>query len=795
MSIANNHQPRPRARHQNGNSKPFISVIVNTCDRCEALRTLLYSLNRQTYSHFEVVVVVGPTMDSSVEMLDDEFGDRITVARCPRFNLSSSRNVGLANAAGEVVAFIDDDAVPCLTWLAQLAEAYSNPKVAGAGGRTYNVMPGVGKVQFLRGLFSVLAEQEDVRWDDELPARTAVHARHWFPRFHGTNMSYRRRALFDISGFDERYEYLFDDADIAARLAASGQRLNQLSNAIVYHAPGSGRNRGKHKYDLNWYCWLRSTIYFAIKNGAPAVGLRGALLGAAKAASFIYAQVEDVRRKGEIPEHLYRRARKMLRRGWIEGFFQGLFRRRRLPKSLQPVKRDPLPFLRDDSSRTPSVPPISRQIESKVSVMENECLRVCLLSVGYPPENTHGVSRSTHTLAQGLGELGHEVHVVTAGDRHNVVFRDGAFIREVNGADSNRYGSYASQGYPHLTHWLNHSHAVYEEVSSLRLNHEIQIVDSPLWNLDGLVTAVAGEVPVAVRVVTSMKQIAAVHGQETQENRLLADLEGRFLDMASAIISNSQGTVRTLREIYGLDIESSLHHVAPYGIVPAAEKELPEPAASMPNETTVLFVGRLEGRKGILELFEAIPEVLRQAPHTRFQIVGSDNSLEDGFRAIHRMDYPIFFKKKYRSCIDHVDFLGFVDEDRLNDLYKGCDVFVAPSRYESFGLIYLEAMNYAKPVIGCRAGGPEDIIVDGETGLLVPPEDTAALADAMTNLVTSPAARREMGLAGRRRLIERYTHVAMAEEFVAVYRKLLSDSVEKDRRSKPVGVIGTQGGA
>ena len=790
MSTANHSESTTRALREHGGSQPFISVIVNTCDRREALRTLLYSLNRQTYPNFEVVVVIGPTRDDSVEMLAEEFGDRLVVARCPHFNLSSSRNVGLGQAAGEVVAFIDDDAVPCFTWLAQLAGAYSNPTVAGAGGRTYNILPEMGEVQFLHGLFSVLAEQDDVRWEDEPPARTAVPIRHWFPRFHGTNMSYRREVLFEINGFDERYEYLFDDADIAARLARAGHRLRQLSDAVVYHAPGGGRNRGKHKYDLNWYCWLRSAIYFAIKNGAPAVGLRRALIGAATTASFFFAQIEDVRRQGEIPDDLYNRARRMLHRGWLAGYCQGLFLRRRFPEALRPVERDPVPFLRDDSPRFPSVPPIEPQIGYKVRVMDNECLRVCLLSVGYPPGDTHGVSRSTHTLAQGLAELGHEVHVVTAGDRHNVIFRDGAYIHEVNGADDNRYGSYASQGYPNLAHWLNHSHAVYERVRSLRVNHEIQIVDSPLWNLDGLVTAVAAEVPVAVRVVTSMKQIAAVHGQESDENLLLADLEGDLLDMASAIISNSRGTVRTLREIYGLELETTLHHVAPYGIVPAAEEDLPSPVAKSSEEATVLFVGRLEGRKGILELFAAIPEVLQQAPQARFQIVGADNSHEDGFRAERRMDYPGFFKKKYRSCADRVDFLGFVDEERLNDLYKGCDVFVAPSRYESFGLIFLEAMNYARPVIGCRAGGPEDIIVDGETGLLVPPQDPSALADAIATLVSSPEQRREMGRAGRRRLLDRYSHTAMAEEFVTVYQKMLNASGGNSPTSTSVGQPG-----
>jgi glycosyltransferase involved in cell wall biosynthesis len=138
------------------------------------------------------------------------------------------------------------------------------------------------------------------------------------------------------------------------------------------------------------------------------------------------------------------------------------------------------------------------------------------------------------------------------------------------------------------------------------------------------------------------------------------------------------------------------------------------------------------------------------------------------------MDYSSFFKKAHPSCADKVQFLGFVGEQRLQELYRECDIFVAPSLYESFGLVFLEAMNYARPVVGCRAGGPEDIIVDGETGLLVPPQDPQALADALVRLVRSPEERVELGRAGRRRLLDRYSHLAMAEAFADAYRAVLS---------------------
>ncbi|MCB0151631.1 MAG: glycosyltransferase family 4 protein, partial [Caldilineaceae bacterium] len=136
--------------------------------------------------------------------------------------------------------------------------------------------------------------------------------------------------------------------------------------------------------------------------------------------------------------------------------------------------------------------------------------------------------------------------------------------------------------------------------------------------------------------------------------------------------------------------------------------------------------------------------------------------------------YPAYFARHYAAAAPAVTFLGAVSEEKLNELYQTCDLFVAPSLYESFGLIYLEAMNYAKPVIGCQAGGIPEVVDDGVTGRLVEPAAAPALAEAMVELLSSPALLREMGLAGRRRLLERFTHVQMARGFETIYRAVLA---------------------
>ena len=108
-------------------------------------------------------------------------------------------------------------------------------------------------------------------------------------------------------------------------------------------------------------------------------------------------------------------------------------------------------------------------------------------------------------------------------------------------------------------------------------------------------------------------------------------------------------------------------------------------------------------------------------------------------------------------------FHGEVSQAELSRLYDSCDLFVAPSLYESFGLIYLEAMAWGKPVIACNSGGVGEVVIHGETGILVPPADSAALAGAILRILSDNDLARRLGDSGRQRYLESFTSSAMAE--------------------------------
>lgn len=748
------------------------SLIVNTVDRAEPLRTLLRGLEQQSYPHFEVIVVVGPTRDNTLDILAP-YADRVRVLRCSTANLSRSRNIGLLAARGDIVAYIDDDAVPSRTWLAQLAQLFADPNLEGTGGIVYNVHPNAPSIQQRIGLVSSLADHIDVRasWlQDLVPTSEAAQ---WVPRPMGVNMAFRRQALVEIGGFDEFYIYISEETDVALRLAQAGKILHPVCEAAMYHVPASSRNRTiSSDVGRFWRLATRAQTYFAIKNG-PLAGdsWRTIMRRCLHLSHGHWLKFGELRRQGRL--NWWHQIKLGLADipGAIAGISSGLLRPRQLIKpadrqAMSTVNEPILQFQNDRSAFQPSVDPISGA-QASITLSEPP-LRICLLSSTYPPQHYDGVGRLTNLMARGLFELGHTVHVITGGETERVVFYDGAYVHFMP-YQLERYLEYKRQ--VNLFHTLNRNHAVYELVKRLKLNDDIQIVDSPLWLYEGLVTALSGITPVVVRLVTAHRQVAALHNEHALDNHLVGEMEKLLIERAAYVLPNTRATLNAVQKAYGLQLSPEQYSIVPYGLVPAPDEAVrPFDVSRRDGELTVLFVGRLEKRKGIQDLFEAIPQVLKQVPQARFVIAGSDNSYWDGFLKRTGLDYVTYFQRHYAAVAPYVKFLGNVSDEELQQLYAACDLFVAPSLYESFGLIYLEAMNYGKPVIGCRAGGIPEVIDHQTTGLVVEPEAPQQLAEALVALLKSPQKLHDYGLAGRQQIMQRFHYLTMARNFALAYR-------------------------
>ncbi|MZP28778.1 glycosyltransferase [Heliobacterium undosum] len=172
----------------------------------------------------------------------------------------------------------------------------------------------------------------------------------------------------------------------------------------------------------------------------------------------------------------------------------------------------------------------------------------------------------------------------------------------------------------------------------------------------------------------------------------------------------------------------------------------------------LLTVTRLSGRyKGERETIMALPAILRLFPDTHYYIVGN-GPLAD----------PLGDLTRQVSVAEHVHFLGAVTDEELAKIYAACDIFVMPSKGEGFGIVYLEAAAHRLPSVAGNVDGSVEAVVDGETGLLVDPDDVPAIANTIIELLQDPEKRLQMGEKGYRRVIESFSHKRFHRTFESI---------------------------
>jgi glycosyltransferase involved in cell wall biosynthesis len=183
------------------------------------------------------------------------------------------------------------------------------------------------------------------------------------------------------------------------------------------------------------------------------------------------------------------------------------------------------------------------------------------------------------------------------------------------------------------------------------------------------------------------------------------------------------------------------------------------------QDAVIGIVARLAYDKGIDIAIEAAARVCQTVPGTRFVFAGDAIFGETDYkRSLMELVVQLDLQ-------DHVTFVGH-REDVLA-LMERCDLIVLPSRRESFGLALIEAGALARPVVATKVGGVPEVVVDGETGLLVPPEDAEALAGAILRLLRDPELAGRLGHNARRRVEQRFTIQRAADNLLALYHELV----------------------
>lgn len=722
---------------------PSVSIVICTYNRCASLEQTLNGVRQLRYPNFEVVVVAGPCTDGTDELLASH-GGRLKVVRTPQRNLSASRNLGIAAAAGEVVAFIDDDAVPDGMWLDDLVGAFSDPEVGATGGPVFDHTG-----YRLQARYSI-----SDRWGDswvECEPRRLDYLDHpdtpYFVYTMGTNSLFRRERLVELGGFDENFAFYLDETDVCLRLVDSGFRVVPQDRGVVHHKFLPSDIRNDERVTVEQFNVMFSRAYFAIRHGLPR---SNELEMASVFARFVKERRADLEihvQAGRAPSEALARLDTDAIEAW----------RLAHERAAAPSRLKSRPWF--DSGRSGFMPfNRDRNLGST--------LRHCIVTSAYPPGTVHGIGRACHALATGMASVGHLVHVITTsrGSHNTVDFEEGVWVHRIAATD---HGQPPISGLPaHLWNW---SGSVLDELNRVDSMTPLDTVQLPNWDAEGLATILDGRFRTVLFAYTPVLAVAAYDSRVNLDDpsvQALAEADGRSYELADLVVVSFPSTFGELESLYGIEIPTSRRAVAALGL---PDIELPRVPGS-DDTVEVLFIGRLEPRKGVDVLLEAIPGLCATYPSVRFTLAGDDNLRGPDARTYR----DAFYATQPQEICERVIFTGSISDEALNELMAQCDIFVAPSRFESFGLMNLEAMRAGKPVVSTSVNGVKSVIHDGEDGILVPADDPAALSAALSRLIDDPDLRATLGANGRRSFETNFTAIHMAERVAATLQAVVS---------------------
>lgn len=365
----------------------------------------------------------------------------------------------------------------------------------------------------------------------------------------------------------------------------------------------------------------------------------------------------------------------------------------------------------------------------------------------YPPV-LGGVAYFVHNLSIRLSEKGHKVTVITRGSRKLrkqcvqglVVFR-APFVPL----------------YPF--HVQLHGIFVNQLFRSLEDDFDVVHIHIPL--------------PPYIR--TSLPTLATVHGLVELRSRyidnysvrsmaeklfsnLVFSMELKLLQNVNAITAVSNFTAEELGEYYGF--EKSNIRVLGNGV----NLKFYRPGDSGMRLPNILFAGRLDHKKGLLELVNSAQYVCRMRPDATFVIAGA-GPLDSGLRRLVNEN----------GLNGNFSFLGHVDKNTLLKCYQSASIFVLPSYYEGIPNVILEAMACGLPVVATRAGGIPEVVTNGKNGFLVSPKNPEEISQAILGLLDDERLRKDMGEASRKEMERHYSWDVISENALLCYKSIMDN--------------------
>jgi glycogen(starch) synthase len=396
-------------------------------------------------------------------------------------------------------------------------------------------------------------------------------------------------------------------------------------------------------------------------------------------------------------------------------------------------------------------------------------MKVAFLSREYPPDTSWGgIATVYHSLACALAQRGHEIHVICqATGKPKDLVDNGVFVHRV-GTNPRRYSTMAR---------INYSFHAWLKLREAIRKYRIEIVEATYWGAEASLYSLKKRTPLVIRADVSASDILRTKTysgiEELLSLRILSCLERFNIKRADRVITISKEVHTRVIERLQIDPEKvdMVYPGIDTGRYRFIESDVREKLKISQNVPLVLFVGRLEARKGVHVLCQAVPEIIRAIPLTKFALVGEDTNTAPSGGSFKSY---LTKKAKQNSFANNLLFIDFLPPEELIKLYSACDVVVLPSLQEGFSEVILEALACGKPIVTTSTGGAPEIGLTPPSGIIVPPHDVKDLAQAIIELLSLKDEEKRLAARTNRELVEtRFSMAAWVDKMVQVYEKTL----------------------
>ncbi len=389
-------------------------------------------------------------------------------------------------------------------------------------------------------------------------------------------------------------------------------------------------------------------------------------------------------------------------------------------------------------------------------------MRIALISYEYHPDTADGgVATYVGQAAAMLAQRGHDVEVFAGSRERTETCREGGvLVHRLLSAHDSDFSADAGRLFAE-----RHAAAPFD------------VLESPEWWADGAeAVRLVPDIPLVVKLHTPtflLMQInlpPAAHWRDLKSldrpvlyrriNKLFPwlphlDRYVRDIDKRERYLAHEADEVAAPSVSLG-QLAAAKWRLDPARVIPVPNLYAASaPMLAIPIETQtnrITFLGRLEMRKGVLDLARAIPLVLRRYPQAKFRFVGRPMS-----SPTPGLDMQQYLERKLARHLASVEFFGPVPLPGIPQMLAETDICVFPSLWENFPNVCLEAMAAGRGVIGSSAGGMLDMLEDGKYGLNVAPHRAFALSEAIGSLLADPARRMALGQAAREKVLSAYT--------------------------------------